>query len=102
MTQGFYEILGADPTGDLSAIRSAYAAVLSSLERRERAMREQGGDLTSLERSRRQAEEAWSVLSDPARRRRYDAMRALTEEGWTTDPDTLWAVSYTHLRAHET
>jgi hypothetical protein len=90
MTQGFYQLLNADPTATTDEIRAAYAQVVSVLERRHQAIIEQGGDPATIELARSQADEAWSILGDPARRRRYDAMRALGEDGWTTDPALLW------------
>ncbi|TNE90217.1 MAG: hypothetical protein EP330_09165 [Deltaproteobacteria bacterium] len=90
MTQGFYQLLNADPAAPTEEIRAAYARVVAGLERRHKAIVEQGGDPSSIELSRAQADEAWAVLSDPARRRRYDAMRALSEDGWTTDASLLW------------
>ncbi|MCO4745056.1 MAG: helix-turn-helix domain-containing protein [Proteobacteria bacterium] len=90
MTQGFYELLGADAGATTGQIRAAYTRVVAGLDRRHKAIVEQGGDPSSVELSKAQATEAWGVLSDPARRRRYDAMRALTEDGWTTDPAQLW------------
>lgn len=90
MTQGFYQLLNADPAAPTEEIRGAYARVVAGLERRHKAIVEQGGDPSSIDMSRAQADEAWAVLSDPARRRRYDAMRALSDDGWTTDPSQLW------------
>lgn len=90
MTQGFYQLLNADPSSSTEEIRAAYARVVAGLERRHQAILEQGGDTATIELARSQADEAWSILGDPARRRRYDAMRALGEDGWTTDPSVLW------------
>ena len=90
MTQGFYEQLGVDPRASTPDIRTAYTRVVAGLVRRRKAIVEQGGDPSPLDLSRSQADEAWEILSDAARRRRYDAMRALTADGWTTDGDELW------------
>jgi curved DNA-binding protein CbpA len=91
MTQGFYEQLGVDPTAPVADIRTAYSRLVAQLQRRRAALVEQGGDPAPLDLSRTQADEAWKVLSDPVRRRRYDAMCALQKDGWTTDPNELWA-----------
>jgi hypothetical protein len=90
MTQGFYEQLGADSRASTKEIRGAYHKAAASLARRRKALLDQGGDPSQLDLARTQLEDAWTALSDPARRRRYDAMRALSEDGWTTDADELW------------
>ena len=43
MTQGFYEILGADPSASTEQVRSAYTRVVAGLDRRHKAIVEQGG-----------------------------------------------------------
>lgn len=90
MTQGFYEQLGLRPTAAPSQLREAYAAAAARLARRRRAVAEQGGDPAPLDLARAQLDDAWTVLSDPARRRRYDAMLALQGDDWTTEPDAVW------------
>jgi len=90
MTQGFYEQLHVDPGASPREIRAAYTRVVAQLLKRRRAVLERGGDPSPLELARGQAEEAWRVLSDPARRRRYDAMRAIASDGFTVDGAELW------------
>jgi hypothetical protein len=90
MTQGFYEQLGVDPAASAADVRAAYGRVIAQLSRRRKAIVEQGGDPSLLDVARSQADEAWSVLQDPARRRKYDAMRALMHDGWSTDPNEVW------------
>lgn len=90
MTQGFYEQLGVDPGASAPEIRAAYTRLVANLTKRRKAIVEQGGDPSPLDLARSQADEAWAVLSDPARRRKYDAMRALQHDGWTSDSNELW------------
>jgi hypothetical protein len=91
MTQGLYELLGAVTSAPPGDLRRAYTRQVAQILRRRRALVEQGGDTAPLDVARSALDEAWEVLSDPVRRRRYDAMLALAEGGWTTDPDELWA-----------
>lgn len=74
MTSGFYEQLGVDPEASAGQLRAAYGRAVARLVRRRKAIVEQGGDVASIDLTRQQLDEAWAVLSDPARRRRYDAM----------------------------
>lgn len=90
MTQGFYEQLGVDPGAPTQEIRAAYTRAVAALLKRRKAVLDQGGDPSPLDRTRSQLDEAWAVLQDPARRRRYDALRALSQDGWTSDPQELW------------
>jgi len=90
MTQGFYEQLGLDPSASPREIRAAYVRVVGQIKRRRKALLEQGGDTTRLDQHRRQIDEAWSILSDLVRRRRYDAFLALQQGGWTSDSDPVW------------
>ena len=90
MTQGFYEQLGVDQGSSLSSVRSAYSRCVAQNLRRRKAVVEQGGDPSPLDLARSQLDEAWKVLSDPTRRRRYDAMLTLVSDGWTTDSTELW------------
>lgn len=90
MTQGFYEQLGVEGHIGATELRAAYARVAAGLSKRRRAVVEQGGDPTPLDLARAQLDDAWAVLSDPVRRRRYDALRALGPEGLSSDPVELW------------
>jgi len=81
MTQGFYQLLGVDAQASSTELRGAYARLVARIERRRIALVDQGGDTSTLELARMQADEAWEVVSDPARRRRYDALVALTRSG---------------------
>lgn len=90
MTQGLYELLGADPAADRDSLQAAYTRAVAQLVRRRRSVIEQGGDAERLDLHREQVDEAWTVLADPVRRRRYDALRVLTEDGDLPTGDALW------------
>jgi hypothetical protein len=91
MTQGFYEQLGADPQASLEELRAAYTRVVAHLLRRKAAIVDQGGDISAIELSRVQADEAFVVLADPLKRRKYDAMLAISRQGVPDDLDAFWA-----------
>ncbi len=90
MTQGFYEQLGVASSASPREIRAAYVRVIGQIRKRRRALLDQGGDTTRLDQHRAEIDEAWSILSDAVRRRRYDAFLALQQQGWTTAPDEVW------------
>jgi len=90
MTQGFYEQIGIDPSASSGDVRTAYTRAVAQLMRRRKALVEQGGDTTPLDLARSQLDEAWEVLADPVRRRRYDAMRAVSGEISGADPADIW------------
>lgn len=87
----FYEQIGVDRTASAARIRQAYGQAVSRLARRRRALTEQGGDATQLDLQRAHLDEAWAVLSDPLRRRRYDALLAWSEGDRSREPDAVWA-----------
>jgi hypothetical protein len=78
MSEGFYDLLGVDADATSSQLRAAYATGRSKLARRRRALIEQGGDPRQIAAARSRLDAGWAVLSDPARRRRYDALLAWT------------------------
>lgn len=90
MTHGLYDQIGAQRQADPEALRAAYSRTLARLTRRRRDLLDQGGDTAQLDLVRSQVEEAWQVLSEPARRRRYDALLALSEGGGLPSPDQVW------------
>lgn len=90
MTHGLYDQIGAQRQADLEALRAAYSRTLARLTRRRRDLLDQGGDTAQLDLVRSQVEEAWQVLSEPARRRRYDALLALSEGGGLPSPGQVW------------
>ena len=89
MTQGFYEQLGVQATASLDDIRAAYQRLVTAQMRRRKKVLEEGGDTSSLDLARAQADEAWEVLSDQGRRQRYDAMLALSDTP-IADAHALW------------
>jgi hypothetical protein len=92
MTQGFYEQLGARPDAEIDEIKAAYGRAVAHLLRRREATVTQGGDTSAIDLTRTQLDEAWAALSDPARRRRYDAMLAVAGDGILNDEATdLWS-----------
>ncbi len=93
MTEGFYEQLGVGVDASTAEIRAAFASRVSQILKRRRAIADQGGDPSPLDLTRNQLDEAHTVLIDPARRRRYDALRAIAADGLPTGPDAeaeLW------------
>ena len=91
MTQGFYEQLGVAPDADIDRIRAAYGRAVAHLMRRRESTLDRGGDAAALDLARVQLDEAWEVLADPARRRRYDAMLAVAGDGLRgVSADGLW------------
>jgi len=88
----FYDVLGIDPAAGLARIRRAYGQAVSRLAKRRRALVEQGGDAAQLDLQRAHLDEAWEIVSDPLRRRRYDAMlRWADAEERPRDADGVWS-----------
>lgn len=87
----FYEQLGIERNAPLPRVRSAYGQALAKLAKRRRALVERGGDASQLDLQRAHLDEAWSVLSDPQRRRRYDAMLSWVDGAHPTTPEALWS-----------
>jgi hypothetical protein len=90
MTSEFYEQLGIDRTASAARIRQAYGQACARLAKRRRALVEQGGSTAQLDLQRARLDEAWSVLADPLRRRRYDAMLGWAEGTRAKDPEVVW------------
>ena len=101
MSQGFYELLGVEPDADSARIRQAYQARLARLVRRLRTARQKGADVTLLEAQERALREAREVLSEPARRRRYDAFRSAIDGGLPESAGALWEQVQTSIVAPE-
>lgn len=92
MTRGFYEQIGVRSDADIDEIKAAYGHAVAHLLKRREAAVAAGGDASQLDLLRAQIDESWEVLSDPARRRRYDAMLAVAGDGIThADLDDLWS-----------
>jgi len=87
----FYEQLGIERTSPLPRIRAAYGQALAKLAKRRRALLERGGDAAQLDLQRAHLDEAWSVLCDPLRRRRYDAMLRWVDGAHPLTEAALWS-----------
>ncbi|MBK7755688.1 MAG: helix-turn-helix domain-containing protein [Deltaproteobacteria bacterium] len=79
MSAGFYERLGLQPTASPEEVREAYHRALAKLVKKLRAARSKNLDAAAIEAERDGVREAWEVLNDPTRRRRYHLM--LDREG---------------------
>ncbi len=86
----FYEQLSIDRGAPVARIRAAYGQALAKLARRRRSALDRGGDPTQYDLQKAHLDEAWSVLSDPLRRRRYDAMLRWVEGDHPTTEQALW------------
>lgn len=92
MKSNFYETLLVPQDADDQLLRHAYHQTLAALTRKLRAAQEREEDVAGLEMERLAAEEAWSVLSDPARRRRYDRFLELAESAPPHETEDLWSL----------
>ena len=81
----FYERLGVPDGSSEEQIREGYHRTLARLVKRLRKARASGGDAGLIEGERDQVREAFEVLTDPVRRRRYDLLRHRDEEGLDQD-----------------
>lgn len=90
MASEFYEQLGVDRTASSAKIRTAYGQHVVRLARRRKALIEQGGDTLQLDLQRAHLDEAWEVLSDPLRRRRYDVMLRWADRTLQGQTDLPW------------
>lgn len=88
---GFYELLQVAPDAPADAIRVAYQEQIAQVVRKLRALEARQQDVAPLEARRSALGEAWGVLSDPQRRRRYDRFRELSRTALPGDPEALWA-----------
>jgi hypothetical protein len=91
MIRGFYDQLGVDSDAPPETIQESYHRLVVELRRRLDVVKERGGDTERLELARHQADEAYAVLSDPRRRRRYDALLAVSSDGIPASEDAFWA-----------
>ena len=87
---GFYERLGTRAGASDEQVRSGYHQALARLVKKLRAARTQGADTAVIEAHRDELREAFEVLTDTARRRRYDLMLRLDLEGLPQDAEELW------------
>lgn len=90
MPVGFYELLQVPPDASPEKVRAAWQEQVAQVVRKLRAAEARQQDTAAIESRRQALSEAWSVLSDPARRRRYDRFRELSRLGLPADPEELW------------
>ncbi len=91
MPSEFYDLLGVDETSSLARIRTAYGQAVARLARRRKALVDQGGHAAQIDLQRAHLDEAWEILSDPIRRRRYDAMlRWVDSDPRPSDANGVW------------
>lgn len=88
---GFYELLQVPPEAPFETIRAAYQEQIAQVVRKLRAAEARQQDVAPVEARRAALAEAWAVLSDPTRRRRYDRFRELAKGELPADPEELWA-----------
>ncbi len=93
MPVGFYELLQLAPEASPDAVRAAWQDQVAQVVRRMRTAEAKKLDRAPIEARRLSLNEAYAVLSDPVRRRRYDRFRAVSRDGLPTDPDELWRIA---------
>lgn len=97
MSVGFYELLQVPPDATPEAIRAAWQEQVAQVVRKLRAAEARHVDVAAIEARQAALKEAWDVLSDPARRRRYDRFRELSRTGLPADPEELWNAASSSL-----
>lgn len=90
MSSGFYERLGVEAEATAAQVEEAYHRGLARLVARLRTAVRKGADTAALEVQRLQLIEAYEVLNDPARRRRYDRMLSLDGRELPGSPEAFW------------
>ena len=90
MPVGFYELLQIAPDATPEAVRAAWQDQVAQVVRKMRNAEAKKLDRAPIEARRLGLNEAYAVLSDPARRRRYDRFREVSRTGLPTDPEELW------------
>ncbi|MDP2314470.1 MAG: helix-turn-helix transcriptional regulator [Pseudomonadota bacterium] len=91
MSIGFYELLQVAADAPADVVRAAYQEQVAQVVRKLRAAEARQQDVAAIEARRAALAEAWGVLSDPLRRRRYDRYRELARGVLPTEPEDLWA-----------
>ncbi len=86
----FYERLGVPEGASEEQVRDGYHKTLARLVKKLRSTRERGGDVEVLESQREAVREAFEVLTDPQRRRRYQLFLRLDLDGLPREADELW------------
>lgn len=86
----FYDQLGVPHGANEQQVRDGYQRSLARLVRKLRDTRSRGGDTQVLEAERDTVREAFEVLTDPVRRRRYDLLLQTDAQGLPRAPEDLW------------
>jgi len=86
----FYERLGVGQDASEQQVREGYHASLAKLVKKLRNARNNGADTSVLEAQRDAVREAFEVLTDDGRRRRYDLLLKLDGDGLPGAPEDLW------------
>lgn len=93
MPVGFYELLQVAPDSPPERIRAAWQDQVAQVVRKIRSTEARKLDRAPVEARKVALNEAYAVLSDPARRRRYDRFREISRVALPTDPEELWRVA---------
>jgi hypothetical protein len=91
VARSYYEVLGVSPHADANELRRAYLDRAREAHP-DRHVDASGVQRTEAERQMREVNEAWGVLGNPRRRRRYDLERTpearfVTRTDGTMPPD---------------
>ncbi|MCP4806616.1 MAG: helix-turn-helix domain-containing protein [Proteobacteria bacterium] len=86
----FYDRLGVPNGASEEAVREGYQRSLARLVKKLRDTRSRGGDTQVLEAERDAVREAFDVLTDTTRRRRYDLLLQTEAQGLPQAPEDLW------------
>ena len=92
MKNNFYEVLLVPRDADQERLRNAYQQSLAALVHKLRAARQHGRDTSVLEDERTALLEAWSVLSRPESRQRYDRFLELADTHLPREAEDFWAL----------
>ncbi|HJN76653.1 MAG TPA: helix-turn-helix domain-containing protein [Myxococcota bacterium] len=86
----FYDRLGVPQGASEEQVREGYHRNLARLVKKLRQACSSGADTSVLESERDSVREAFEVLTEPSRRRRYDLLLELDAEGLPGAPEELW------------
>ena len=87
---GFYDRLGLTPDSDNEELVLAYHRGLAVLVKKLRKAKAASADTAALEAERYALMEAYSVISDPVRKRRYDHYLRVEGQELPREPSEFW------------
>ena len=87
---GFYDRLGLTPDSDTEELVLAYHRGLAVLVKRLRKAKAASADTAALEAERYALMEAYSIISDPVRKRRYDHYLRVEGQELPREPSEFW------------